>query len=318
MWFRGNCDAKPECGDGADNPTCPLGVCCSQYGFCGTTTDFCGDGCQNGCETVNRPSCDASSDVMSLPRRIGYFGMFNLDKPCDRFLPEHVAAGPMTHINLAFVNIGSDFKLVDDPAQGDIINRVTHLKDQFPGLRVNIAVGGWNFNDPPTQHIFSDLVSTYDNQMTFINSVSSFLTKYGLDGIDIDWEYPVANDRGGRKADFTNFDTMLARLRESFDQSNPGYEISITLPSSYWYLRGFDLSNLQRSVDYFNAMTYDLHGMWDQHNRFTGPYLKGHTNITEIEQGLDLLWRNGVDSKKVVMGFGVRHDENAPRACLQY
>lgn len=43
--------------------------------------------------------------------------------------------------------------------------------------------------------------------------------------------------------------------------------------------------------------------MWDQHNKFTGPYLEGHTNITEIDQGLDLLWRNGVGPNKVVMGF---------------
>lgn len=43
--------------------------------------------------------------------------------------------------------------------------------------------------------------------------------------------------------------------------------------------------------------------MWDQHNKFTGPYLQGHTNITEIEQGLDLLWRNGVGPNNVVMGF---------------
>ena len=45
------------------------------------------------------------------------------------------------------------------------------------------------------------------------------------------------------------------------------------------------------------------HGMWDQHNKFTGPYLEGHTNVTEIEQGLDLLWRNGIGPNKVVMGF---------------
>ena len=43
--------------------------------------------------------------------------------------------------------------------------------------------------------------------------------------------------------------------------------------------------------------------MWDQHNKFTGPYLEGHTNITEIDTGLDLLWRNGVDPVNVVMGF---------------
>lgn len=43
--------------------------------------------------------------------------------------------------------------------------------------------------------------------------------------------------------------------------------------------------------------------MWDQHNIFTGPYLEGHTNITEIDQGLDLLWRNGINPHNVVMGF---------------
>jgi chitinase len=51
-------------------------------------------------------------------------------------------------------------------------------------------------------------------------------------------------------------------------------------------------------------MTYDMHGVWDQYNKFTGPYLLGHTNLTEIDQGLDLLWRNQIDPKNVVMGFG--------------
>jgi hypothetical protein len=41
-----NCNALAECGPYAatENVTCPLNVCCSQYGFCGTTTDFCGKG----------------------------------------------------------------------------------------------------------------------------------------------------------------------------------------------------------------------------------------------------------------------------------
>ena len=43
--------------------------------------------------------------------------------------------------------------------------------------------------------------------------------------------------------------------------------------------------------------------MWDRDNRFTGPYLQGHTNVSEIDLGLDLLWRNGIDPANVVMGF---------------
>ena len=53
-------------------------------------------------------------------------------------------------------------------------------------------------------------------------------------------------------------------------------------------------------------MTYDIHGKWDQDNIWTGPFLKGHTNVTEIDNGLDLLWRNGIQPEKVVMGFGCK------------
>lgn len=97
---------------------------------------------------------------------------------------------------------------------------------------------------------------------------------------------------------------LCADIREAFDREDPGWQLTITLPASYWYLRGFNLYSLEKYVDWFNVMTYDIHGIWDQKNIWTGPYLKGHTNLTEIEEGLDLLWRNGVNSDKVVMGVG--------------
>ncbi|KAF2719130.1 glycoside hydrolase family 18 protein [Polychaeton citri CBS 116435] len=49
-------------------------------------------------------------------------------------------------------------------------------------------------------------------------------------------------------------------------------------------------------------MAYDLHGVWDAERKFVGPYVAPHTSITEIDLVLDLLWRAGVDSSKVVMG----------------
>lgn len=50
-------------------------------------------------------------------------------------------------------------------------------------------------------------------------------------------------------------------------------------------------------------MSYDIHGMWDLDNEWTGPYLKGHPDWRKIEEGLELLWRNGVRPEKIVMGF---------------
>ncbi|RMY34078.1 hypothetical protein D0866_05494 [Hortaea werneckii] len=186
---------------------------------------------------------------------------------------------------------------------GDIVRRTSFLKTRYPGLRINVAIGGWAFNDPPTQNYFSDMASTHPNRQKFISSLIDYLEKYALDGVDIDWEYPAALDRGGRPEDTNNFVLLASEIREAFDRHNPGWEVTITIPTSYWYMRGFDLPGLQKYVSYFNLMSYDLHGGWDKHNEFTGPYLEGHTNITEIDNGLDLLWRNDVKPENVVMGF---------------
>ena len=78
----------------------------------------------------------------------------------------------------------------------------------------------------------------------------------------------------------------------------------MTLPTSYWYLQHFDLPGIQPYVDWFNLMSYDLHGVWDAASKFVGPYIAPHTNITEIDLGLDLLWRSGVPPDKVVLGQG--------------
>lgn len=50
-------------------------------------------------------------------------------------------------------------------------------------------------------------------------------------------------------------------------------------------------------------MTYDLHGVWDQQNPI-GAIVQGHTNLTEIELAVDLLWRVNVPPSKVVLGAG--------------
>lgn len=248
-----------------------------------------------------RPSCDVTTDVDQYARRIGYYDLSALKRSCDTMSPESLAVGPLTHINIAFGLFDSEYKMIDD--SGDIIRRISFLKARYSGLRVNIAIGGWAFNDPPTQNYFSDMASTTQNRQTFISSLISYLQKYGLDGVDIDWEYPAAIDRGGTANDTGDFVKLMADIRQAFDRINPGWEATITIPTSFWYLRGFDLPQLQEYVSWFNVMSYDLHGGWDKYNKFTRAYLEGHTNISEIDSGLDLLWRNGVDPKNVVIGY---------------
>lgn len=129
------------------------------------------------------------------------------------------------------------------------------------------------------------------------------MATYGFDGVDLDWEYPEADDRGGRGIDYANFPKFVNRLKTGLAGSGGKKDISLTLPCSYWYLQYFDLKALVKEVSWFNMMSYDMHGTWDKPNKWVGPYLNAHTNLTEImELGLDLLWRNQVPPNMVVLG----------------
>lgn len=41
--------AAEQCGKQAGGASCPGGLCCSQYGWCGTTPQYCQGGCQSNC-----------------------------------------------------------------------------------------------------------------------------------------------------------------------------------------------------------------------------------------------------------------------------
>jgi chitinase len=54
-----------QCGTGADGRVCDNNLCCSEWGYCGSTDGYCGNGCQSGpCTTVTPPStqCGEGAD----------------------------------------------------------------------------------------------------------------------------------------------------------------------------------------------------------------------------------------------------------------
>jgi chitinase len=299
-----NCDAKAECNP--DNwpeqyvnaTTCPLNVCCSSFGFCGTTEEFCGN------TTVTRPSCDA--DAQSINRVIGYYNSAAASRGCGGMQPASISQGVYSHIYFAFVSIDPDSFEVIPASNADklLYPQMQALQMRDLSQELWLSIGGWDFSDSgaATATTFSDLVgASTSKQNAFFKSLTQFMTTYGFTGIDIDWEYPAAGDRNGRDSDYANFPTFLARLRKALDDYKFG--LSITLPTSYWYLQHFDLESIDPSVDWFNFMSYDLHGTWDIGNEWTGAYLNAHTNLTEIKTALDLLWRNDIKPSKVNMGM---------------
>lgn len=98
--------------------------------------------------------------------------------------------------------------------------------------------------------------------------------------------------------------TFLSNLKAALASSGHDYGLSITIPASFWYLQNFDIVSIEPIVDWFNMMTYDLHGVWDSTDVWIGAIAQAHTNLTEIDQAMQLLWRNNIDPAKVNMGLG--------------
>lgn len=222
--------------------------------------------------------------------------------------PEEIPASAYTHLNFAFAFINPQtFELAPmNAGDVDLYKRFTGLKDSNPGLQTWISIGGWSHNDPdqPTKETFSKLAASTDAQDKFLKSLTSFMSTYGFDGVDIDWEYPVAEERSGNPSDYANFVSLLKNMRNRLGSGGHKYGLSITLPSSYWYLQHFDIVSISKHIDFFNIMSYDLHGTWDSTNKNLGPYVNAHTNLTEIDLALELLWRNNIEPDQVVLGLG--------------
>lgn len=45
-----------QCGWQAGGAVCPNGLCCSQYGWCGTVKAYCAEGCQSQCRRRSNPT----------------------------------------------------------------------------------------------------------------------------------------------------------------------------------------------------------------------------------------------------------------------
>lgn len=87
-----------------------------------------------------------STDAAGLEVRIGYYDAAAASRGCNAMQPENLAAGVLTHINVAYEEISEDGVITDN--NGQTMARVTRLKQRYTGLRVNVVLGGWDFNDP--------------------------------------------------------------------------------------------------------------------------------------------------------------------------
>lgn len=123
------------------------------------------------------------------------------------------------------------------------------------------------------------------------------------------WEYPAEPDIPGIPAggenEGTYYDIFFGEMAAALPE---GTSLSVTAPTSYWYLKPFLIETVSTFVDYIVYMTYDLHGQWDYDNQYSdegcpeGNCLRSAVNITETLNSLSMITKAGVPSAKVIVG----------------
>jgi chitinase len=101
-------------------------------------------------------------------------------------------AGSMSHLYVAFGSItpGTFEVKMMDKVPMSVVTQIMNLKQNAPGLRIYLSLGGWDFSDngTDTQPVWGDLSSTNDKRQKFIANLEKFMLTWGFDGVDLDWE----------------------------------------------------------------------------------------------------------------------------------
>ena len=194
----------------------------------------------------------------------------------------------LTHINYAFAHIKPDFETLDIKTPSRL-STIVGLKKQKPSLKVALSIGGWEAGN------FSEMAASETHRKKFCENCVAAVTKYGLDGIDLDWEYPTSSAAGisSSPEDTKNFTQLVKDLRLAL-----GTDKLLTMASSS-SAKYVDFEAVSPYFDFVNLMTYDM-GDPPQHN--AGLYPSSRT-YRSCDESVALHKKAGVPLGKMVLGI---------------
>jgi chitinase len=225
-----------------------------------------------------------------------------------------VPAARLTHINYAFGKIAADSTLTWNSAAATeqvypedctdagcphgLFNQITVLKKRFPHLKFLMSVGGWTDSGP-----FYEMAASDPTRQAFVDSCAAFLRNYPqFDGIDIDWEHPVAGGmQPGQPRDAHNYVLLLAGLRRAI---GPDKLLTVAVGAGPRAIEPLEYAEMSTSLDWVNVMTYDFHAGGTRAG-FNAP-LYNHDDPSNprlnVNDAVQAILAKGVPRNKLVVG----------------
>lgn len=156
----------------------------------------------------------------------------------------------VTHINYAFGHVNKTFNGIEIN-NTEKLRKVVALKKENKDLKVMLSIGGW------TSGNFSEMAAEKETREAFAEDCARVIREFGLDGVDIDWEYPTSSEAGISSSpdDKENYTLLMRDIRKAI-----GRDKLLTLASdkSAGYI---DFPAILPYIDFVNIMTYDMGGI---------------------------------------------------------
>lgn len=206
--------------------------------------------------------------------------------------------GVLSQIIFSFLHLKDDTLHLANPEKKEALLKTVALKNKYPNLKVLISLGGWG-----GCKTCSEVFSHPESRKNFANSVASFLKKYQVDGIDLDWEYPAIAgypEHTYQAADKDNFTDLVYQIRKAIGKDA---ELSFAAGGFTQFLEeSIDWEAVMPLVNRVNLMTYDLVGGY---SKVTGHHTPLYSTAQQKESAdncVQWLLKKGISPEKLIMG----------------
>ena len=211
----------------------------------------------------------------------------------------------VTHINHAFAWPNTDGTIASDesPVDTAIINAAHRA-----GRKVLLSFGGAGTTQTAN---FALVAADTALRRKFVNNVVAHLAAYHYDGVDLDWEGPAS------AAERSNEVALVQQMRAAFRGVDTAWLITMAVGVSNYSGQWEDFAALKISVDWFNAMCYDIFGSWSAYAGHNAPMVEppGHAADWSVTQGIGYLHGDrGIAGTQLTLGlpfFGQRFQNAA-------